>query len=74
MEGIKTTRTRARRLRSLAVLHEFVGGRLERQWLSRAYELVAPTVCVVAGRIRAADSLRPSEREEAMVEPIAKGA
>lgn len=74
MEGTRTRSTRARRLRSLAVLQEFAGGRLERQWWARAYELVAPTVCVVACKIRGADSLCPSEREEAMVEPIAKGA
>ena len=74
MEGTRTTRTSGRRLRSLAVLQEFAGGRLERQWLGRAYELVAPTMCMVAGRIRVPDSVRPSERGEAMVQPIAKGA
>jgi hypothetical protein len=71
MEG---TKSRARRLQSLAVLQEFAGGRLERQWWGRAYELVAPMVRVVAGRIRATDSADPSERWEATVQPIAKGA
>jgi hypothetical protein len=74
MEDSKTTQTRIGRLRSLAVLQEFAGGRLERQWLERAYELVAPKVCVVAGRIRLADSVGPSELGETTVQPIAKGA
>lgn len=74
MEGTKTARIRPRRSRSLAVLQEFAGGRLERQWLGRAYELVAPMVCVVAGRIRGADSVCPSVRGEALDNPIAKGA
>lgn len=73
MEGTKTTRKRARRLRSLAVLQEFAGGRLERQWLGRAYELIAPTVCVVTGRIRVADSVCVPERGRATIQPIAKG-
>jgi hypothetical protein len=60
--------------RQLAVLQEFAGGRLERQWLGRAYELVTPTVRMVAGRIPVADSVGRSERREAMVQPIAKGA
>jgi len=59
---------------TLALWQEFSGGRLERQWLCRAYELVVPTVCVVAGRIRVADFTEPSEHGEAMDQPAAKGA
>ena len=44
MEG-----TRTQQSRSLAVVQEFAGGRLEKQLWSRAYELVLPLVGVFAG-------------------------
>lgn len=71
MEGTKIKRSQPL---TLAVLQEFVGGRLERQWWSRAYELAAPTVCVVAGKFRLADPAESSSRTEVMMPPIAKGA
>jgi hypothetical protein len=71
MEGTKCTRSQPL---TLAVLQEFVGGRLERQWLSRAYELAAPMVCVVAGKIRFADPTESSSRLEVTMPPVAKGA
>jgi hypothetical protein len=58
----------------LGVLQEFAGGRLERQWWNRAYELAAPTVRVVAGKIRVADGEHPSVRVEVTVSTMAKGA
>lgn len=71
MEG---TKTRTRRLLSLAVLQEFAGGRLERQVWSRAYELAAPVMPVVADRIRRASSAEVLCRTNAMVQPTSKGA
>jgi len=75
MEGTKI-RVRIKRSQPpmLAVLQEFAGGRLERQWWSRAYELAAPTVRVVAGKIRVADGEQPSGRVEVRVSTMAKGA
>ena len=71
MEGIKT---RTRRLQSLALLQEFAGGRLERQVWSRAYELAAPVVRVVANKIRCADPAEALDRANVMVRAISKGA
>jgi hypothetical protein len=62
------------KMSQLAVLQEFVGGRLEGQWWSRAYELAAPTVCVVAGKIGLADPAESSSRTEVRIPPVAKGA
>jgi len=71
MEGTRVTVRVERSQPTLAVLQEFVGGRLERQWWSRAYELAAPTVGVVTGRVRLANS---AVREEVMASTMAKGA
>jgi hypothetical protein len=75
MEGTRiAVRIRRSQPPTLAVLQEFVGGRMERQWWSRAYELAAPTVGVVAGRIRLANSAEWSVRDEVMASTMAKGA
>ena len=71
MEGTKCKKSQPL---TLAVLQEFVGGRLEKQWWSRAYELAAPVMCVVAGKIRFADPAESSSRTEATMPPVAKGA
>lgn len=71
MEGTKIKRSQPP---VLAVLQEFVGGRLERQWWSRAYELAAPTACVVAGKIRVADGDQRSGQVEVKLSTMAKGA
>jgi len=71
MEGTKIQKSQPR---MLAVLQEFAGGRLERQWWSRAYELAAPTVCVVAGKIRVAETTERSDQKEMPVSTMAKGA
>ena len=75
MEGTKIkVRIRRSPLPTLAVAQEFVGGRLEKQWWSKAYELVAPTVPVIAGKIRVADSGERSVRGEVTMSSMAKGA
>jgi len=71
MEGTKHKRSQPL---TLAVLQEFVGGRLERQWWSRAYELAAPMVCVLAGKMRIADPAASSNRTEVTMPHVAKGA
>lgn len=74
MEGAKVT-LRTRRLQStLATVREFVGGRLEIQWWSRAYELAAPTVRVVAGRVHLAGPAQWTDQDKATVSTMAKGA
>lgn len=74
MEGAKVT-LGTRKLRStLATVQEFVGGRLEIQWWSRAYELAAPAVRVVAGRVPLAGPAEWTAQKEAMVSTMTKGA
>ena len=75
MEGTITRRKSKRSpLPKLALQQEFVGGRLERQWCSRAYELITPIVYVMAGRVQVVDSAGPLDQKEVMVTQIAKGA
>ena len=71
MEGTRIKRSQPP---MLAVMQEFAGGRLERQWWSRAYELAAPTVRVVAATIRVSDSAERTSRVEVTVSMMAKGA
>ena len=74
MEGAKVT-VRTRRLHStLATVQEFVGGRLEIQWWSRAYELAAPAVRVVAGGVPLARRADWTAQKEATVSTMTKGA
>jgi hypothetical protein len=75
MEGKKfEVRIKVLQPPTLAVTQDFVGGRLEKQWRSKAYELVAPTVCVVAGKNHFADSVERSVCSHVTVPSIAKGA
>jgi bifunctional N-acetylglucosamine-1-phosphate-uridyltransferase/glucosamine-1-phosphate-acetyltransferase GlmU-like protein len=71
MDGTKPMR---RISRSLAVLHEFAGGRLEAQVLNRAYALATPTVCVVVEQKRTAERAVTSDQAELSRPSISKGA
>ena len=68
------TRVRKSQPRTLAVLQEFVGGRLERQLWSRAYELVTPAGRVMVGKMRLLDPAEPSARTGFATPTFSKGA
>ena len=69
MEG-----TRIERRQSLAVLQEFVGGRLERQVWNRAYELAVPVVRVIAGTNRIRHRAESPSQPELSPARLSKGA
>ena len=69
MEGIRT-----KRLRPLAVLQEFTGGRLEKQVWSRAYELAAPVLRVAVRKIRISSAVQPSGQAKSIEQTLSKGA
>ncbi len=69
MEGIRT-----KRLRPLAVLQEFAGGRLEKQVWSRAYELAAPVLRVAVRRIRISSAVQPPGQAKSIEQTLSKGA
>lgn len=69
MEGARIGRSKP-----LAVLQDFAGCRLEKEVLTRAYELAAPVVHVIAGTIRIPESANPSPPPEFRRQTIAKGA
>jgi hypothetical protein len=66
--------TRCHRRQVLAVVREFAGGRLEKQVLSRAYELAAPVVRVRTQVLVAAETAGKSIPREPGSQIIAKGA
>lgn len=66
--------TRTRRSQPLAVLQEFAGGRLEKQVLSRAYELAAPPLRMLMGKIRVSSPAQPLGQAESIKQTLSKGA